>query len=31
MTATLDRAFEIAAERKPRVVFPEMEDPSTLR
>lgn len=27
MTATLDRAFEIAAERKPRVVFPEMEDP----
>ncbi|WP_424940384.1 phosphate acyltransferase [Aliiroseovarius sp. S253] len=27
MTATLDRAFEIAAKRKPRVVFPEMEDP----
>ncbi|SMR73045.1 phosphate acetyltransferase [Aliiroseovarius halocynthiae] len=27
MTATLDRAFEIAAKRKPRVVLPEMEDP----
>ncbi|MCK0172452.1 phosphate acetyltransferase [Aliiroseovarius sp. S1123] len=26
MTATLDRAFSIAAKRKPRVVFPEMED-----
>ncbi|WP_205669527.1 phosphate acyltransferase [Aliiroseovarius marinus] len=27
MTATMDRAFEVAAARKPRVVFPEMEDP----
>lgn len=27
MTATLDRAFEIAAQIKPRVVLPEVEDP----
>lgn len=27
MTATLDRAFEIATARKPRVVLPEMDDP----
>jgi phosphate acetyltransferase len=27
MTATLDRAFKIAAARKPRVVLPEMDDP----